>query len=165
MRNKTYRLLTNVEEVLVGNTSKMWLNCHAILLEPVLSPLSDMPQGGQIRGFLTDGTLPVFSLPLVCGHLDYKMKLAKSTHATIETHRGTKLLLTSQRLSFDDDTELDLAIEDPERKLDIAEFDDITEVWKALPRKVLEYWRAPDMPVRCLLPVRSVPQYLDSMSA
>lgn len=165
MPNKIYRLLTNIAFVSMGFPKAMKLDCHAILLQPAPSPLSDMPQGGQIRGFLTDGALPIFTMPLDCGHLDYKMRLARSTHVMMETEDGVKPLFSGHNLTFDDDVEVNIVLEDPKRKLDVAEFDDINAVWKALPRKVLEYWQAPAMPVRSYLPVHSVPQYLDYAQA
>ncbi len=163
---KEFRLFANVDYVKAGNEPwRMNLYCHVLLLEPGPSRPSGMPQGGQIRGFLTDGALPIFTLPLLCGHLDYKMRMAKSTHITMETEAGAKILHSGHNVTFDDDVALDIVIADPKRKLDISEYNTLDEALRALPHKALEYWQEPKMPVRSYLPVHLVPQYLDSMHA
>jgi len=144
-----FRLLTNVDG---ATLNRIWLECHAILLEYPLLMSCDRTKTGRVRGFSTTGSMPIFSFDLKCGPFDYEVEERESVHLTIPINGGVKPLVTGSALHFADGTLLTLLAPYAEGSLDVKDYDDILEVWRELPRRVIARWGAPAAPAPIYLP-------------
>lgn len=142
------RLFTNLSFVWIGEVRT---HCHAMLLEPPNEALSQVEP--QLRGFGTEATWPVFTLPL--STLDYEMApnmgdgvFLSAAVGEIPIGGGASLVFASGAPS------MRLVVEDPEKPLHIdnCEGMDIVDVWELLERRTPEYCFAPNMPYLTFCP-------------
>lgn len=144
-----FRLLTNIQD---ANLNGIRLHCHAVLLEHPLGLSMERSQEGRIRGFSTSGSAAVFTFDLRCGPFDYEIEEGQSPHIFIGHEGKTRPLFSGFLLTFKDGTLLQLLSPYDGGPLDVSEYDEVTEVWKDLPARVMSHWGAPNAPVTLHLP-------------
>lgn len=160
MSAKKYRLLTNIHFVQMGSPISVRLHCHALLLAVPMELGSTPTASGQIRGFITDGAMEVFSHLLKCEPNEYETQAANNPNILMSTDAGFKPIFSGHILTFKDGTELSIIAEDREVGLGVTEYDDIREVWADLPLQVLKHWKAPYFPVSSHLSVDRIPNFV-----
>lgn len=165
MTSANYRLLTNISLIQMGTPVAVTLHCHALLLEVPIAFDDKPPRNGQIRGFRTDGSMPVFTHWLKCKFTEYEAKSASNPNIVISTSNSSKTLFTGHNITFKDGTLLSLIAADRNTDLQVTDYDDINQVWEDLPHKVLQHWQHPSFPVRCYLPCSQVAKYLSQFAA
>lgn len=143
---KPFRLITNISAVSVATTMVTTIECYAILFE-VNDKDSLLGLYGQykIRGFLSEGSLPTFTIRPEENPMDVPFIGMEST-AKFMTDSGIKPLSTGATLRFPK-FELNIYKAMQEKDFDIQEFDNITTVWDELQFKTAQYWQHPAMPV------------------
>ncbi|OGG47595.1 hypothetical protein A2671_00275 [Candidatus Kaiserbacteria bacterium RIFCSPHIGHO2_01_FULL_49_13] len=160
-----YRLLTNISQIQMGSPVAITLHCHALVLEVPMG-FGDKPSApGRVRGFMTDGALPVFTHWLKCGPLEYEAVAASNPNILMSTDGALKPMFTGHNLVFKDGTGLWLVADDQDVDLQVTDYGDVRQVWDELPHKVLQHWKAPNFPVRCYLPRTQVADYLRRYAA
>ncbi len=157
---KTFRLLTNISQIHMGAPVPVTLHCHALVLEVPMGFDYKPSAPGKIRGFMTDGALPVFTRRLKCGPLEYEVVAANNPNILMSTNGTLKPIFAGHNLAFKDGTKLSLIADDQGVDLQVTDYPDIRQVWEELPHKVLKHWHAPNFPVRCYLPRTQVADYL-----
>ncbi len=141
---RTYRLITNVNDAYINSVR---LHAHAILLETPIQMGSIPSEGGRIRGFMTDGALPVFTHYLTCGPLDYERSDPVSSNVLMSDGGALKPLASGEHLKFKDGTVITMVKAISEKSFQIDDYTDIRHVWRDLLPRVADYWPHPAMPM------------------
>lgn len=140
-----YTLFTNLRFVTLNGVRTF---TRALLLEPSEDLLNRGTTAFGIRGFGTDAAWPVFDVRVPS--LEYTSATGESADLFVSGEGEPRPLATGAILRFKDGPEVQLLAEDGRQAIDIMEFApdaDIRDVWDVLPRKVAEYYGAPNMPV------------------
>lgn len=164
------RLITNLSYVTLGKIDAdggavrgVRTMSHALVLQPPTAPpgaLGGMSASEVLRGFGVDGALPTFDLALGDGGraLEYEGEDFEGNIIVLgEEGRATRVG-DGTVLRWGDGTFAMLQLNNPERSLDIQDFDAgaYEALWAALGVKVAEYWYAPYMPKPQWFPVAQV---------
>ena len=139
-------LITNLDFV-KPHDSDIRLYVWALLIEQNNEKQGFLGPTRKVRGFLSDGSLPVFDKFLAADPLPLKFTDAQGADIFIGCDGVRKPLFSGMILELAGGEKFDLFFDDGNRPLDVMEFTDYLEVWEALPGKVAEYWHRPNMPL------------------
>ena len=101
----------------------------------------------RVRGFLSDGSLPVFDKFLAADPLPLKFTDAQGADIFIGCDGKESPLFSGAIMELAGGEKFDLFLDDAKRPPDVIEFTDYCEAWEALPGKVAEYCHSPNMPI------------------
>lgn len=148
-------LITNLDFV-KPHDSDIRLYVWALLIEQNNEKQGFLGPTRKVRGFLSDGSLPVFDKFLYADPLPLKFTDAQGADIFIGCDGKEKPLLSGAILELAGGEKFDLFLDDAKRPLDVMEFTDYGDAWEALPGKVAEYWHRPNIPLPSWVSAESV---------
>lgn len=143
--SKALRLITNIAAVNVVTTITNRIDCFALLFEEHPEERRSLSGQYAIRGFLTDGSLPTFTIRPDINPTTIPFQPMESS-AKMLVDSGIRPLSVGVRLVFPN-FKLDIFKSKHEMDFDVQDFDDILEVWEELRYKTADYWKHPAMPI------------------
>lgn len=157
-----YTLFTNLSFVVVNGLRP---HVNALLFEEGVQLLHPNRINYRIRGFGVESSWVVFDMDVAS--FKYEIVDAASHNFMVAGAEGgaPTPLVTGAILSLRDGPDIQLLANDNDRPIDVTEYDpgtDILKVWEDLPRKVAEYWTAPNMPVLDYVPAEHVRKVLNN---
>lgn len=143
------RLITNLDFLTLPGDLR--IDCHALILE--FDPKLTLGQPTRrIRGFKMDATDPVFTRWF--GDTPFVNSITRVEDSSYRIVQGEKLtpIFVGTRFQFVDGFTFVAQHCDTALSLDVTDWKDYSDCWRALELKVRAYWQYPNIPIRTYVP-------------